>query len=110
MNSDEASKNQRVLDALKSAGDAFDRVREIEHWAYFPNEGKRMVFVAKSQTLGLHLRDLSENNKSANRYGARLVQADIPTSQTMNDVTTKLVELAEECGGEYDGWECAVVR
>ena len=105
----QSSKNQQVLDALKSAGDAFTRVREIDHFAYFPDDAKRMAFVAKSQALGLHLRNLSENKKSANRYGAQLVQADIPTGQIMNDVTMRLAKLAEECGGEYDGWGCPVV-
>jgi len=105
-----ASKNKQVLDQLKLAGDAFAKVREIDHFAYFPNEAKRMAFVAKSQALGLQLRNLSENGQSANRYGAQLVQADIPTSQAMNDITKMLADLAEACGGEYDGWGCAVVR
>lgn len=109
MSSYALSKNQAVLDSLKSAGEAFVRVREIDHFAYFPDETARMAFVDKSQATGLHLRNLSENKKSAYPYCARLVQADIPTSQMMNEITNKLAELAEECGGEYDGWGCSVV-
>lgn len=105
----ESWKNQQVLGQLKSAGEAFSRVREIDHYAYFPDETKRMAFVTKVQALGLHVRNLSENPASANRFGASLVQADIPTLRTMDDVTAKLANLAEECGGEYDGWGCPVV-
>ena len=105
----QSSKNQQVLDALRSAGETFVRVREIDHFAYFPDEAKRMAFVAKCRTLGLQLRNLSKSKKSSNRYGVQLVQADIPTSQVMDDVTTQLAKLAEECGGEYDGWGCPVV-
>ena len=105
-----SSKNRQVLDQLKLAGDAFAKVREIDHFAYFPSEAKRVAFVTKSKALGLQLRNLRENDKSANRYGVQMVQADIPSSQSMNDVTRMLADLAEACGGEYDGWGCPVVR
>ncbi|HKD23715.1 MAG TPA: ribonuclease E inhibitor RraB [Rhizomicrobium sp.] len=105
-----SSKNKQVLDQLKQAGDSFTKVREIDHFAYFPDQVRRMAFVTKSQAMGLRLRNMSENGRSVHRYGVQLVQADIPTGQAMNDVTSKLANLAEACGGEYDGWGCPVVR
>jgi hypothetical protein len=102
--------NRRVIEALKSHGDAIAQVREISHWTYFPTETARAGFVLKARALGMSAAELSTSDKARNTYCARLVHADIPTAQSMNEMTLALFDAAQEHGGEYDGWESPVIR
>jgi regulator of RNase E activity RraB len=106
---EQRAKNREVLDLLHDHGDALERVREIDHWAYFRTPEDRTRFVDACAAAGFPLRDTSESSTSGLKYGARIFHADIPTDSVLHDVTTKICKLAEAAGGEYDGWETQLV-
>lgn len=101
--------NRRVCDALQESGDTLTGEREIDHWAYFPSASIRSAFVEQASRLGFLLRSMSEPEKPGDCYGVRLCRVDIPSFDGIDDVTLPLFELATALGGEYDGWETAVI-
>lgn len=102
--------NRRVCDALEHNGDALTEPREIDHWAYFPDAAARDAYVAEAAGQGFKLRVLSQADDEDPRYGAQLWREDVPSPREIDGITIALLNIAEKHGGEYDGWECVVVR
>lgn len=104
-------RNRSVCDALEREGDALDEAREIDHWAYFPDAARRDAFVAGALALGHALREQDDDGEDEHEaYMARVFRSDVPAHAAIDDVCLPLYELAQECGGRYDGWECEVLR
>ena len=45
--------NRKIADILHDHGDDLSRVREIDHWAYFPSDEARAAFIAARKSLML---------------------------------------------------------
>ena len=43
-------------------------------------------------------------------FGAQVYRTDAVELDHIHEVVMELVELAQAQGGDYDGWECGVVR
>ena len=107
---EQSTKNQQIIDTLRSHGDALTQVREIDHWAYFPTGFLRAQFVVKCDSAGFDLVSTSDPQAPGQQYGARVSHRDVPGEEVMARIVGLLCDLAEECGGEYDGWETQIVR
>lgn len=94
---------------LEARGDARTAVREIDHWAYFPSPDARARYVEAAVAAGLRLRGTSEPMGPWENFGAQLFHLDVPSEEAMDAVTLMLYDLAENAGGDYDGWETNVV-
>jgi regulator of RNase E activity RraB len=101
--------NRRVCFQLEKAGDALQKEREIDHFAYFPTAETRASFVARAKDLGFEWRDSGDSEKPGDKFAAHLVRADVPSFANIDAVTLPLFELAQEMGGNYDGWGCNVI-
>ncbi|HEV8695423.1 MAG TPA: DUF695 domain-containing protein [Lysobacter sp.] len=102
--------NRHVCDALERNGDALDQPRVIDHWAYFPDEKARSMFITRVAALGYELREVWGPNEDIDAHAVRVYRSDVPSYDNIDDVTHALLYVAAELGGEYDGWECAVVK
>jgi regulator of RNase E activity RraB len=104
--------NRRVIEALEKQGDPLTAPRPVSHWAYFPSAQKRTEFVTRVKPKGFKVTDESENDDPAAkyRYGVTLERTDRVDWQSINEVTLELFDLAQELGGEYDGWETTVEK
>lgn len=90
-------------------GDKLELAREIDHWAYFPSASSRDAYVTDAIQLGFALRIATSAEAQDEKHGAQLWRADVPSYKIIDDITMPLFNLAAKHGGEYDGWECAVV-
>lgn len=102
--------NQRVIEVLEKEGDPLTAPRPVSHWAYFPSAEKRAEFVRRVKAKGFKVTDEPENNEATTkcRYGVILERTDRVDLQSINELTLDLFDLAQELGGEYDGWETTV--
>lgn len=105
----ERIQNRRTCESLEGNGDNLETEREIDHWAYFPDEGHRSAFIAQAGELGFSVRGVLESSTVGSDYGVRLFRVDKPTFDNIDSVTLPLHRLAKECRGNYDGWETQVV-
>jgi regulator of RNase E activity RraB len=101
-------RDREVLNALREHGDALTQPREIVHWAYFPTSASRTLFVDASRRMGFEINGTSDPNEKSREFGARVSHVDIPGEEIIERVAASLSELAERCGGDYDGWETQV--
>jgi hypothetical protein len=103
-------RNRRVCFNLEKHGDALAEEREIDHWADFPSAAARAAFIERAEALGFRLRGSRDPEKPGDRFGVRLYRRDVPSFDGIDNVTLPLFQLAEELGGDYDGWETLVIR
>ena len=104
-----ASATKRVLEILLAQGDALEQVRDIHYFAYFPAPEARANFIEKALSAGFKLGGTSEPCKPGADFGAILTSADIPDEQTLEKIAELLTRLAENEGGNFDGWETQIV-
>ena len=102
-------RNRRVCLALQQHGDTLTAPREIDHWAYFPDESARARFVREVEALGFAVRDTNHIDGSERPFGIQFFRVDTPDLETIDDLTVPLEHAAREQGGEYDGWESQVI-
>jgi hypothetical protein len=102
--------NRQVCEALKSHGDLLEDAREIDHWAYFQDAAARDAFIAKAATLGFQLRHAWDPDEDSQHHVAQVYRLDVPALDHIDAVTHPLLEAALALGGDYDGWECVVVK
>lgn len=101
--------NRRVCEALKRNGDKLSEPREIDHWAYFADAKSLTAYVEEALQLGFKVRAISAPDDTCDNHSAQLWRSDIPTLNSIDDVTLPLFNLAAKNGGEYDGWESIAV-
>ncbi|MGH6871086.1 MAG: ribonuclease E inhibitor RraB [Rhizomicrobium sp.] len=105
-----ATPTEYVLALLDANGDTRTQIREIDFFAYFPTPSRRAQYIDKALVAGLKLRNTSEPYKPGAGYGAVLFCNDAPEEEAMKKICKLLTGLAEECGGEFDGWETQIVN
>ena len=101
--------SRMLCETLEEQGDTRTQVREIDHWAYFPDAEARSAFVEACVHSGFSLRGTSDPSGPWEGYGAQLWHRDVPTDEAMEQVTLLLYDLALAAGGDYDGWETRIV-
>lgn len=101
--------NRRLCDALQGSGERFEQPRPIEHSAYFPDAAARARFVERATQAGCRTIEMVEPEARGEQYGVRVSAIGIPSHERIDALTLPLFRAAEDCGGEYDGWETQVI-
>lgn len=106
--------NMKIINVLRKNNDTMV-ARDIEHFLYFKTEENRKAFLNKVMLLGFKNQELEndENNESIDsdsEYPYQLMIVRKDDFQNIDDIVWYLMELAEEFDGEYDGWECNIIR
>jgi regulator of RNase E activity RraB len=97
--------NRHVRDALEARGDTLTEPRVIDHRAYFPDGYAAASFAAQIERLGFDV--APPKPMDAGKYAVDFERMDLP--HDMDDLTPRLVALANELAGDYDGWGCTIV-
>ncbi len=102
--------NRRVVEKLSSSGDDLSQPREVDHWMYFPSEHSRDQFFAQVKDEGFRCETFAADEPDAEfGFGMRLTRNDRVDLDTIDPLAIDLFLRVETCGGEYDGWGCAVI-
>lgn len=101
--------DQKVCEALQRNGDELSQSREIDHWIYFDKPDARDRFIAEAAGMGFQVRCLLDGKPAFGDFGVQIFRSDIPAFATISSVTIPLYRLAQELGGEYDGWETEAI-
>jgi hypothetical protein len=99
-----------VIQALEEAGDDMKTPRPIEHYAYFPDSTTRRQFVDWLRENDFELDELLVPNDDHPKPGVKFSRISTPELDEVYDQTCLASQGAEECGGDYDGWESQVVK
>jgi hypothetical protein len=101
----------QVVRKLVEHGDPLTPKRDVRHFAYFPDQAAAKAFAARAAQMGfkteLHKSDRAEEKKPWSICAARDDSVEHPQ---ISEITGELAEIADELGGEYDGWEAMLVK
>lgn len=104
--------NMRLIENIKSNGGSMVP-RVIEHCLLFKTEENGEAFLTKVMEEGftkLSSEDLSNNEDIDKEYPYELVIGREDAFENIDEIVWYLMDVAEECDGEYDGWGCNIVK
>ncbi len=100
--------NHKVCDALKAKGDTLEIPRIIEHKIFFTNSNQEQR-VKLLETLKDDRFEKLEDIKSEDGVdGVVVFRDDKPFYTDIDELTLKLIDICEEYGASYDGWETKI--
>lgn len=102
--------NRDLVERLEEEGDPLVTPRKVEHWVYFEDKKDMKRFIKAVKKEGFAIEDESDEQDEDGKFVLSISRADSVDYDSINDVTDLLVETAEECEGEYDGWETFVIK
>ncbi len=104
-------KNRRVIDTLKEQGDSLTKERKVYHWIYFKTQKDRESFLLKLKDEGFQIIDQNvEKNNVEFPYSLQIARVDNVDIDSVNKYTGHVLDVSEQCNGEYDGWETSVEK
>lgn len=103
--------NRRVIENLEIYGDRLTKAREIEHFLYFPTEYYRSIFIGKIQLDKFNIVSLNhDETRNDFPYSLVISRVDRIDNHAIDELVLHLVNLSQECEGNYDGWGTAVIH
>jgi len=104
--------NRWLIENIKSDGDSMVP-RVLEHCLCFTTEENGEAFLAKVMEEGfikLSSENLNDDEDIDKEYPYELVIGREDSFENIDDIVFRLIDLAEEFDGEYDGWGCKIVK
>lgn len=103
--------NRRVVDNLEKNGDPLTKARRVDHWIYFKTESDRTNFVKTIEPLKFEIVSGDEKTSFGDfPYKLHISRIDKVDLDSVDDYVLDLWEFANECNGDYDGWETSVEK
>ncbi len=102
--------NRRVVQQLAQAGDDHEVPRPVDHFIYFPDAKKREAFIVAAKAKGFSADEGPTRDEAELPYAAQLVRADPVELNHIHSLVMELTELADEHGGDYDGWGAPIAK
>lgn len=98
---------RRRMDEMLRRGMHAAELRELKHSLTFPTDAARCRFVKKIREVGLKVQALYELPQEAPELPCKLnlVRSDRFEPRRLEAVVSTLFRSAEECGGDYEGWQ-----
>lgn len=103
--------NRRVIEQLEKGGDKLTIEREVFHWIYFKSDNDREKFLEKIKNDNFSIVS-KDSDKSWGEFPFQLQikRNDMVNHNSVDDYVIYLWEIANEIGGEYDGWETSIEK
>jgi Regulator of ribonuclease activity B len=98
--------DRQVLEQLAQHGADLTKETEFVHYLYFDDE-------ASARSAAEQLADIGYTAKGRASDDSVLIQAErdaVPTIENVRRMRQFMEVIAEQFGGEYDGWEAAVTK
>lgn len=104
-------KNRHVVDLLEKGGDSLIKSREVDHWIYFKTNNDRDNFLTRISNDGFTIVD-NDFDESLGTFPFRLhiKRLDKVDLNSVDEYVINLWKIANECNGDYDGWETSVEK
>ncbi len=107
----QVTQNEKIFERLIGYGDKLTEARDVEHWLYFRNEeGRKEVIEEIDDERWDELEESYHDNSGEYPYGLYLKCYTAFSREIINEVSSRLVTLAQKNDGYYDGWETFVYK
>lgn len=95
-----------ILRQLEGRGADLTRSRHILHFLYFADEAAAKRAVSAIESAGYEV-TLTGPDEDPARWSVRAEATRVVDYSTVAGYRTRFEQIADEYGGEYDGWEAA---
>jgi uncharacterized protein (TIGR01619 family) len=103
--------NRRVIEQLEKGGDKLTKEREVFHWIYFKSDNDREKFLEKIKNDNFLIVDKgSDKSWGEFSYSLQIKRVDKVDQDNVDEYVIYLWKIANEIGGEYDGWETSIEK
>ncbi|HNO76436.1 MAG TPA: DUF695 domain-containing protein [Phycisphaerae bacterium] len=100
-------KDKWVVQNLIKNGDSLVQSRRVDHWVFFEDESALDKFASAADSLGF---GVESSDTVEDRLVLQIHRVDKVDLESIHLVTEQLHRLADDHGGEYDGWETSVEK
>ena len=101
--------NHKVCEQLKIKEDNLYLPRAIEHKCFIVKDGyKEDALLSRLEQEGFKIQSQLENEEGSK--GFSFYRIDKPFYHDIDELTLWLIDLLEEHGASYDGWETSIVK
>ncbi|MGV3553079.1 ribonuclease E inhibitor RraB [Rhizobium sp.] len=107
-NVDEFLKNEQVRRTLRENGDNGRLPRKVRHFAYFRSANARHQYHGLLVSRGYAIDEEHADGAYPNSWA--IIFSRTQTPMKLDGETARLREATDQLDGEYDGWECEVIR
>jgi hypothetical protein len=101
------NQNEAVRVNLREHGDDCTKPRQIDHYAYFTDRSARKSYIALLRAEGFVIADAPFFRRDG-KFPLVFGRMDKPID--IDPTTLMLAERARDVNGDYDGWDCPVIR
>lgn len=98
-----------VVDALEQHGDPLTTPREVIHYIYFEDRATAESYSMAAEEDGFTT-EVREPDDEVEAFRVILTHKSAVDLDTISEITQRLAERADELDGDYDGWECQLVK
>jgi hypothetical protein len=103
--------NHHSCNSLKEQGDNLHLERAIEHKAYFESQDDRKRCIERLEQEGFkNQKEMEVPFGDKTMYGVQFYRIDTPFYYDIDELTIQLIDITNSCHGQYDGWECSLVK
>jgi hypothetical protein len=99
----------RAIEQLRASGSDLSRPIVVDQYLYFPNE-EVANSVAEAMRRDGYSVEIEAPGSGVKNWACIAKKPLMVTPSGLREVRGKLTVLAEQAGGEYDGWEASVTR
>jgi len=103
--------NRQVIEQLEKGGDKLTKEREVFHWIYFKSENNREQFLEKIKNDNFSIVSKDSDQSCGDfAYRLQIKRIDKVDQNSVDEYVIYLWKLANEIGGDYDGWETSIEK
>jgi uncharacterized protein (TIGR01619 family) len=107
----QSMENRKVIENLVKEGDKLTKPREVDHWIFFKNPEDRERFLEKIKSEGFTIVDKDKIKKGGDMpFSLHIKRVDKVDYQSVDNYIIHLWKVAQDCQGDYDGWETSVEK
>jgi regulator of RNase E activity RraB len=105
-----AYQDMQLIMVLQGEGDRADQSRPVDHMLYLPTPQAADTAVKRLRGAGYEETERSETKGEELPVGLQLTRRHNVEPGTIAAARAELTALAEDLGGEYDGWQTPLVK
>ena len=103
--------NAGVVRSLQKSGDKLEKKRQVDHWIYFKTEADRENFLVTIKGKGFKVINKEfVGELEVMPFKLRIARDDKVDHRSVDEYVLDLWQIAQDCNGDYDGWETSIVR
>lgn len=97
--------DSQLIQTLQEQGDRLDKARPVEHVIVLPDDAAATKAAGLAAKLGFSESNRFEWDEEEHTVAVELTKSHSVEPETVTEARRALTEIAENLGGEYDGWQ-----